>query len=139
MSTQTEAIRLRQENPTWTLQQIGDVVGVSRERVRQVLKKNSIQTIHYIEKPYCKNCGNPAKPRRKFCGPKCRYDYGQVEIVCIVCGVKKQRSTAWYNRMLKDPSYTGNGSRVFCSKKCFGYYAGKNWSKGGRRNKPNDN
>ena len=44
LSKKDQIIRLREENPDLTLVQIGDEVGVSRERVRQVLSENGLQT-----------------------------------------------------------------------------------------------
>ena len=47
MKTQSNTewiISLRQENPDFTLLQIGERVGVTRERVRQILKKHGLQT-----------------------------------------------------------------------------------------------
>ena len=45
MTTTDLAIQLRIEHPEYKLKQIGDEIGVSRERVRQVLKKNGLDTV----------------------------------------------------------------------------------------------
>ena len=42
-----KVIRIRMANPCATLQQIGDEVGVSRERVRQILSRAKLPTSHY--------------------------------------------------------------------------------------------
>lgn len=43
-STSKKVIKMRKENPRATLQQIGNKVGVSRERVRQILSRAKLPT-----------------------------------------------------------------------------------------------
>lgn len=45
--TNKKVIKIRKENPCATLQQIGDEVGVSRERVRQILSRAKLPTARY--------------------------------------------------------------------------------------------
>ena len=47
MSTNEKVIELRTSNPNLTLKEISISVGVSRERVRQILEKNNLPTSHY--------------------------------------------------------------------------------------------
>ena len=43
-STRNKVITLRQKHPSYTLQDIGNEVGISRERVRQILKSEGMHT-----------------------------------------------------------------------------------------------
>jgi len=54
-----KVISLRIENPDYTLQAIGDVVGVTRERVRQILKGAGLPTVSTIwqNRCECRVCG----------------------------------------------------------------------------------
>ena len=82
-------VDLRRQNPMWTLQTIGTIVGVTRERVRQVLKQEDLPTAAVKELPIivltCAYCGeqferhirqhdrNMARGiKTTFCGIKCR-------------------------------------------------------------------
>jgi len=44
MDTAKKVIQIRREDPCLTLQEIGDKVHVSRERVRQILEKAKLKT-----------------------------------------------------------------------------------------------
>ena len=43
-------IRMRMDNPGATLQDIGDKVGVSRQRVHRIVREHDLQTRHYSQK-----------------------------------------------------------------------------------------
>ena len=53
MTARDKVIALRKEHPEWMLRQVGDGVGVTRERVRQILKEEGIPK----KKIYSKNWG----------------------------------------------------------------------------------
>jgi len=60
---ESEILRLKTENNTITLQAIGDQVGCTKERVRQVLKKHAIGTSWEAKRGYarstkCNQCSN---------------------------------------------------------------------------------
>ena len=76
-------IELRQLHPTMTLQAIGEHVGVSKERVRQILKKENLPTVskgNHSSKAKeilpCIVCGSIDKKRTKkhalTCNNECR-------------------------------------------------------------------
>ena len=59
-SLRAAVAELRKENPMWSLQTIGTVIGVSRERVRQLLKAEGLPTaavkqlnVVYLTCSYC--------------------------------------------------------------------------------------
>jgi len=116
---------IRRNNPCATLQVIGDEVGLSRERVRQILKKEGLTTAHYIESPYkffCPECGKPT--RWKFCNKQCRDKYLYIPVTCDNCGKINYRlqSTVLYRVKNKLNLYNGH---YFCNKRCQGQWMGK--------------
>ena len=96
IGTKELAIKLRQKNPCMTLQAIGDKCGVSRERVRQLLISEGIETKHIDTrtKYYCSRCGDRifdpytrnkgTKIPKKLCH-SCSYEWHHVKVVCSVC------------------------------------------------------
>ena len=91
-------IRFRQEQPTKTLQQIGDYFGVSKPYIHKVLKQNSIPTtrVRTPKLTYCAVCEKPISKKvdkaghkiyyvRKTCVGKCTFDYYNKELKCAYC------------------------------------------------------
>ncbi len=54
-------MQLRLDNPTMTLEEIGQQIGLTRERIRQILKKNNVPTRAMNKSPQrkCTNCQKP--------------------------------------------------------------------------------
>jgi hypothetical protein len=46
MTTREKVVEIRKQEPNFTLKEIGIKVGISRERVRQILKSESLSTTH---------------------------------------------------------------------------------------------
>lgn len=130
MSNKDLAMQLRIDHPEYTLQQIGTELGVTRERVRQILKKNGLETCKYREFNYCDNCGGKARHNNKFCSSvECRLDYYRIDLKCAQCGkIKKMLKTDYINKHINNPLYSGNG-RVFCNKVCQGRWLGTNYGR----------
>lgn len=124
-NTAIQAIALRKSSPCLTAKEIGDKLGVSRERIRQILKRDSLPTLRYVSKVYCANCGKRLLHGNKtgYC-KKCLPIIHSVPLVCDNCGKLFIRSQTEVIRDAKDSRYTG---RVFCSKQCQGSYAGKRY------------
>ena len=100
-------IRLRATNPELTLQQIGVKVGRSRERVRQILASEAIESRStgyakdrdLIPGPPCKHCGTPVSYVRTtapkthrvngryptYCSSECRYNQYHSDLTCFYC------------------------------------------------------
>ena len=59
MTTKTRVIELRVNNTHATLQEIGYLCDLSRERVRQILKKEGLPTAAQVDRilKFCKTCG----------------------------------------------------------------------------------
>ena len=79
-----KVIELRHDNPTWSLQDIGNQCLVSKQRVHTILKKYNEKTagIHSQE-VRCANCGSLVRKANcridkyeiQFCGRKCQGQY----------------------------------------------------------------
>ena len=50
LSTVQAVVQMRMDNPGATLQDIGDKIGVSRQRVHRILREHDLQTRHYSQK-----------------------------------------------------------------------------------------
>ncbi len=124
-------IEIRKVNPCALLKDIGDKVGVTRERVRQILKRANLPTRHYIIKRHCAKCGVPVAGGVKYCA-KCHHELHHVKLICDTCGIMFERKLshilAYPSRMNKRNS-TLNMKQVgiFCTKKCFGKWAGNHF------------
>ena len=94
-------MQLRLDNPTMTLEEIGQQVGLTRERIRQILRNNNVPTRATSKFPQrkCANCQKPmttdqgyvihvraSSPTKSYCNTQCReaklYDY----YPCDYCG-----------------------------------------------------
>lgn len=123
MTTRELVKEIRIKNPCATLQQIGDKVGLTRERVRQILNLGNLPTKHYHQDKRkmiaCLNCGKPT-PNAKYCGFKCSKGYNQIQLVCRQCGNMFYRTKSYV--MTKGNNIHSHGD--FCNKKCSGKYIG---------------
>lgn len=109
-SARTEKIiELRRNNPCMTMQWIADRVGVSRERIRQVLSAAGLRTwstcINIFF--YCVHCGKPSK--REFCSRQCKKEHNRVSVACFNCGTIINRKIVEITR----------SKRHFCTRGCF--------------------
>lgn len=129
-----EVIKMRQTNQCATLQEIGNRFGVSRERIRQILSTNNIQTKNYkwLLRYYCLECGTElvghGRANRKFCSVSCCNSYKRITVMCDNCGALFKRRASellWYpNTPAHQPKHS------FCSRKCLGSYTGKHYGFG---------
>jgi len=120
-------LQLRRDNPTMTLEAIGQQVGLTRERIRQILKKNHVPTRATSKFPQrkCANCQKPlvdthghrmyvrsSSPAKSYCNTQCRqaklYDYYS----CDYCG-----KLVWKRK--KEYKHLKTLSQTFhCSHRC---------------------
>jgi transcription elongation factor Elf1 len=114
-------INLRKASPCMTLQAIGNKCGgISRERVRQILKQAELKTAHYkIPKAHpCLKCGK-ITTNKLFCCLKCFKEYHNISVICSGCGKLFKLSMsdliARVNRHIKQ-------EELYCSTKCYGKY-----------------
>lgn len=126
---QNTVAKLRKQNPCFTLQQIGDLAGgISRERVRQILKDKNMPTIHERSMNHrCANCNQKFYNWSKtavFCSMDCRKEYSRGLFTCDYCGrVFKRHVSQVAKNMRMHPEI--NNPHVFCDRHCFGKYVAK--------------
>jgi hypothetical protein len=118
-----DIIKIRDNNPCATLQNIGDKVGCSREYVRQVLSKNEKPTKHWVKTYQCNQCGKVTR-YKKFCSRECQAEYTKahrmVECVCDQCGKPFQQTIY----QLKHKVVVHNQDKFFCNRHCRSVYCG---------------
>ena len=94
-SNRATVVKLRKEQPNMTLQEMGEQIGISRERVRQILVSENLSTrsIKEVERrtfkplPRCESCNLPTKAyNRKYCSNNCRFPNGWTTFACYRCG-----------------------------------------------------
>lgn len=114
LNTRELIINLRSSNLCMTMSEIARNAGVSRQRVYQVLKTESLPTRHNITKyEYeCPVCGTRSK--NKFCSNDCKIKWRQIPIICTKCGKLFFR---YYSQLLAD-NHRRNSNVLFCSKEC---------------------
>lgn len=129
-----KAIALRKASPCMSLQDIGDKVGLSRERVRQILTRDGLVTKHVVRQTYyCMNCGKPTRnmPRRwrryivdneVFCNGTCAKEFHTLTLTCSTCGKVFKRPAGEVINAAQHPLH--KGGLIFCSKVCHGRWLG---------------
>ena len=120
-------IDLRQKNPKMTLADIGRIVGLSRERVRQILVRHGLSTKAFRPKPFCPLCGKPSLRALKTSCLECKAKRKWVYLPCDHCGRAVKKSRLLRERQMKDPRYTNK--RTFCNKACMGQWLGANYGR----------
>ena len=93
MSSRPQVIQLKKENPQYTLQQIGDQIGITRERVRQILNTESLPTHHLTPPKRCRQCKKPINKagNRIFCSLACKSLSRRIKLVCETCHIEFYR------------------------------------------------
>ena len=108
-------------NRDWTLQKIGNLHGITRERVRQILSKHYLPTKALKVIITCANCQKPLKYKTEsgLC-MKCQIARAFTLLECDECHI------LFYRRRY----YARNKKVTFCSKQCHGKWLGKNYGRG---------
>ena len=130
-----QVVSLKRSYPCYTLQAIGDKVGVSRERVRQILKSAGEHTKAWRPKRLCANCGkklihryHPANDRKeRFCSKECYSQYHHITLECELCH-------KFFRRVISEILHYDDASHrynhTFCSRQCFGRWLGLHYGRG---------
>ena len=127
-SNAEQVIRLRELNPCWTGVQIGQRVGLTRQRVDQILTKAKLQNKAWRSMIACEVCDKPTpatygngNPRR-WCSKECRRISKALKVSCSQCG-----------ELFDLPEYLlivkvkRGYQHLFCSNLCKGMWAGKHY------------
>ena len=132
-SRKSQILELKKQYPRKTLESIGLEVGLSRQRVHQVLTEEGINT--HKDQPTCDGCGKILQPSKKrpyisssgdrYC-TTCREQMVYGTYTCTDCGAEVRRRRKSILRT--------KPRSIFCNKKCQGHYLGVNY---GRKSKTN--
>lgn len=132
---------LRTLHPDWTLRQIGTVVGLSRERVRQLLKAAGHATIHkgWGRHRHCSTCGR-LKPDSKhrlcfICLPHYLERAPRATRPCSYCKKPITRRVSQWKGSERNP-LSSRSNLAFCNKVCHGRWLGTHYGWG--RSKPDN-
>jgi len=116
--TRRKVIALRSLDLSMRMSQIGKQIGISRQRVYQILRDEGLPTKHLVTKHQtkcyaCQVCGTISKS--KFCCDECKNKWTLIPIICSGCGKLFFRSS----RVLI-ANYRRRQGFLFCSKQCTG-------------------
>lgn len=117
MRAKNRIIRLRHKNPLMSNAEIGRQIGVSRDYVGDILKKNGLVT-RVPHKPYvkyCDICGNPRAKQRRIpvCSSRCRFLYFRIRVTCSYCKID-----FYLKRGEVVQRYRRGYNNIYCSQKC---------------------
>ena len=127
LGVRNHVIKLRQKSPCMTLQAIGEKCGVTKERVRQILQSEEMETKHIDTKTkyYCSRCGkrivdtstrkDGTKLPRKLC-KNCYDEAHHVKVTCSVCGKEFEIKTGVLMARLR----RSKSKKIICSAVCRG-------------------
>ena len=127
-TTRERVVRMRKLNPCATTVQIGNKYGVSGERVRQILKEESLPTKHFKQTYICNYCGEIITScNKKFCNVDHLMKYTQVhgyaELVCDECGKTFERRLY----LVRHNLITDHANYIFCGNPCKIKWIAKNY------------
>ena len=110
-------VELRTHHPHMTLREIGEELGITRERVRQILTSEKLETRSTaripIPMPSCKRCGNPVPYRKRlFCSRICQRPTGRTIVMCHSCGKEISLMTSIYK------TRHARAAHIHCSRTC---------------------
>ena len=124
--TRDKVLICRWKNPYATQAEIAQVVGVSRERVRQILKSLGLPPVVKNPEDYnpCKSCGKPmhrisTARTRKYCNRACQLSAHTVTVECVVCGKLFIMATSRWTM------HSNRYNSISCSMECRGVSIGR--------------
>ena len=116
----SKILKILSEDPEIPYSVVANKVGVTRERVRQIAKRNGFPPrIGKLKPKTCPVCGGIFYSRNIYCSSVCRHNAirRRIVIACHQCGKPIERTPG------KMRSKSG---KYFCDKKCFGKWS---WEK----------
>ncbi len=121
--TQAKVIRFRKDNPCMSCASIARKVGVSRERVRQLLARSHLRTRVKVSKT-CSGCGKRLSYNTitGLCR-QCLSAQAHITLVCDYCGKEFTRLACMLTYQIGKRGY----QHVYCNRKCVGKVAGEKY------------
>jgi hypothetical protein len=123
---------IRNKGQICTLMELAEYTGVTFQRIEQLKKKYDLsEVIRYKKIVQCSKCGKELrkgfeKAEEEMCSD-CRLKRKLMEVVCEQCSksfmITKKAFLSRVNRKQ-------NKNSLFCSKQCWGVYAGKHYGWG---------
>lgn len=109
------------------MQTVDSLCGISR-LLAAIFGKTEEEVRQKLGMPYraCLNCRKPFSSynkRARFCNQECRHAYFRIEVICDWCGKSFRRYARQVAHELGEKGY----QHIFCSRECFGHYAGVNY------------
>ena len=120
MKTSEKVEGLRKTDPRITQAEMARRIGVSKERVRQILRKKGMAAVPDPLTATCQHCGKKIHPNRSFCNQECRSTHSHTALICSECG----RSYTIRRNVLNSRKKRGTRHN-FCSRRCMGLHSRK--------------
>jgi len=119
-----KVVKYRQQHECEDMQAIADNFGITRERVRQILKNAGVRTTasSYGRNKICPYCGKAKTYAAKKCY-KCATSYLYSGVACETCG----KIIFMYTSLLIRRINKNGQQHFFCNHKCHGSYLGKKY------------
>jgi len=111
--TRQKVRELRSTNLCMNMSEIARKVGISRQRVYQILREEGLPTKHHLKMTQyaCVVCGTISA--HKFCCDNCKKKWQQIPVICTRCGKLFTR-----NRHQFLTNYRHFNNSLFCSRDC---------------------
>ena len=116
MVTKERVKAIREGNPKALAINIAREVGVSRERVRQILVRLDLPTSFPREPTnWCCFCVKPIREGRLYCNQKCNERAHRAQVVCRACGAGFSLRLSAYHARSRRSKVDG----LWCSRACW--------------------
>ncbi len=127
---------IRRNDPKVPASTMAKDLGISRERVRQLLKELGLKTNILKCGKRCPECGQKISSQSKLCRVcflQKRFLGSRVNLLCDSCGKRFLRlRSEWKTSRIKGYRFT------FCNRRCQGHYLGIHSGFGNRRKNGNN-
>ena len=113
-SNRDKVLALREADPSLAAVRIAEILTITRERVRQILKQEGLPTQIPKHYGYCALCGKD-KPatRTSYCSTECRFEATRTTFSCAFCGTSKTLRRSAYNAQVRR-----GYKHMYCSVEC---------------------
>jgi len=113
-SNRDKVLALRESNPNLPAVRIAEILMITRERVRQILKQEGLPTYIPRHYGYCRWCRKD-KPtsRTTYCSTECRFEATRITFTCTFCGIPKRLRRSVFNAQMRR-----GYKHMYCSVEC---------------------